>query len=120
MLKNYSYQISIPTGLQYTFGGEDKDKFVTEATIQPTYIIASKAYLLSTDRKNYINDPFLTNRWNMSAAFSTSVSIKSNSYNWQIGPQIRYQLLSTYSRNYPVKEHLINYGIRLGISKISK
>lgn len=119
-LKNYSFQLSAPTGFQYSFGGEDKDKFVIEATLQPTYIMASNAYLLSTDKKNYLNDPFLFRRWNMNTGFSTSVSIKSNSFNWQIGPQIRYQLLSTYSKSYPVKEHLINYGIRIGISKISK
>jgi len=30
---------------------------------------------------------------------------------------IRYQILSTYKTNYPLKENMTNYGIRLGFSK---
>ena len=119
-LKNYSLQASIPIGLQYVFAANDNIKIGAAAAIQPTLIIANQAYLLSTDKKNYLTAPNLYRNWNMNTNFTTYISFSSNSFNWQIGPQIRYQLLSTYSNHFPVKEHLINYGIRLGISKISK
>mgnify|MGYP000383175017 CR=1 FL=1 len=119
-LKNYSLQVSLPIGLQYVFAGNENIKFGAAADFQPSYIIASKAYLLSTDKRNYLTDPDLLRKWNMNTNFSTYVSFTSNSFNWQIGPQVRYQLLSTYTNQYPVKEHLINYGIRIGINKISK
>ena len=119
-LKNYSLQASVPIGLQYVFGGNDDIKFGAAAAIQPSFIMASRGYLLSTDKRNYITDTDLFRRWNMNTNLSTYVSFASNSLNWQIGPQVRYQLLSTYSNRYPVKENLINYGIRIGISKAAK
>jgi hypothetical protein len=119
-LKNYSLQASLPIGLQYKFGGNDNVTFGAAASLQPSYIIASRGYLLSTDKRNYMTDPELFRNWNMNTSLSTYVTFASNSLNWQIGPQVRYQLLSTFSNRYPVKENLINYGIRVGISKISK
>jgi hypothetical protein len=119
-LKNYSLQASVPIGLQYVLGGNDNIKFITAAAFQPTFIIASRGYLLSSDKRNYITDTDLFRRWNMNTNLSTYVSFASNKLNWEIGPQVRYQLLSTYSNRYPVKENLINYGIRIGISKPAK
>ena len=119
-LKNYSLQASLPIGLQYVFAGNDDIKFSAAFSVSPSVIISSNAYLLSADKKNYLTYPDLFRKWNMNTSFATYVSFSSNSFNWQIGPQIRYQLLSTYSKQYQEKEHLVNYGIRIGISKISK
>ncbi len=119
-LKNYSLQASLPIGLQYKFGGNENVTFGAAASLQPSYIMASRGYLLSTDKRNYMTDAELFRKWNMNTSLSTYVSFVSNSLNWQIGPQVRYQLLSTFSNRYPVKENLINYGIRVSISKISK
>jgi hypothetical protein len=116
-LKNYSIQASIPIGLQYSFGENENYKFDAEATFQPSAIIKSNAYMLSTDGKNYLTDPYIYRKWNMSTNFGTYISFRSESYKWQVGPQIRYQMLSTYSKSYPIREHLINYGLRLGISR---
>lgn len=119
-LKNYSLQISLPVGLQYNFGGNDDVSFNAEATLQPLYVIKSHAYLLSTDGKNYLTDADISRNWNISSNLATYISFKSSTFKWQIGPQVRYQMLSSYLNTYPVKEHLINYGVRIGISKISK
>ena len=119
-LKNYSLQVSLPIGLQYVFAENDNIKFGAAASFQPSFVIASQSYLLSTDKTNYLTAPDLLRNWNMNTSFTTYVLFSSNSFNWQIGPQIRYQLLSTYSKQYQEKEHLVNYGIRIGISKISK
>jgi hypothetical protein len=120
-LKNYNLQVSLPVGLQYSFGGNDDDVlFNVEATLQPSYVIKDHAYLLSTDGKNYLTDPSLFHNWNMNTNLGTYISFKSTSLKWQIGPQVRYQMLSSYLKAYQVKEHLINYGVRIGISRISK
>ncbi len=119
-LKNYSLQASIPIGLQYVIAEKENIKFSAAATFQPSIIIANRAYLLSSDKKNYLIAPDLMRNWNMNTSFTTFVSFSSNSFNWQIGPQVRYQLLSTYSKRYQDNEHLVNYGIRIGISKSTK
>ncbi|HEV8079213.1 MAG TPA: outer membrane beta-barrel protein [Chitinophagaceae bacterium] len=116
-LKNYSLQASLPIGLEYEFAGNSNVKFITAANLQPSLVLYSQAYLLSTDRKNYMTGPELFRKWNMNTNLGAYASFTTNSLNWQIGPQVRYQLLSTYSNRYPVKERLINYGIRIGISK---
>ena len=119
-LKNYSLQASIPIGLQYVIAQNENIKISVAATLQPTFIIADRAYLLSSDKKNYLLAPELQRNWNLNTGFSTFVSFSSNLFNWQIGPQVRYQLLSNYSNRLQTNEHLVNYGIRIGISKSTK
>ena len=119
-LKNYSLQASIPIGLQYVIAENENIKFTAAVSFQPSLIFAGRAYLLSSDKKNYLTAPDLLRNWNMNTGFRTYVSFSSNSFNWQIGPEVRYQLLSTYSNRYQDKEHLVNYGFRIGISKSTK
>ena len=119
-LKNYSLQASIPIGLQYVIAENENIKFTAALSFQPSLIFAGRAYLLSSDKKNYLTAPDLPRNWNMNTGFRTFVSFSSNSFNWQIGPEVRYQLLSTYSNRYQEKEHLVNYGFRIGISKSTK
>jgi hypothetical protein len=119
-LHNYSFQGGTPVGLQYTIGGNDRMKFDLLTTFQPTYVILSQAYLLSSNNKNFISEPSLSRKWNMGISLGTLLSFGSDFYKWQIGPNVDYQLLSTYDSRYPVKEHLINYGVKLGITKIRK
>jgi len=116
-LKNYSLQASVPIGLQYMFAESDNFKLGASASFQPTFVIANNAFLLSTDKKNYLTNSDVVRNWNMNTSLSTYISFAANSLNWQIGPQVRYQLLSTYNKRYPITENLINYGIRVGISK---
>ena len=85
--------------------------------IEPSLVLKSSAYILSSDGNNYVNDPSLLRRWNINSNFGTFVTFNSSKFKWQIGPNIRYQWLSTYKKDYNVKEHLIDYGIRIGISK---
>lgn len=117
-LHQYSLQASAPFGFKYMIAENSNLQLNLEGTFQPSYIIATKAYLLSFDKKNYVTEQSLLRSLNMSTNIGTSVSFKSNTLKWQIGPQVFYQLLSTYSHNYPTQEHLINYGIRFGVSKL--
>ncbi len=117
MLHNYSYQASIPMGVQYALWGNDNLQVNLAANFEPSLVFKADAYLLSGDGKNYVNVPDLMRKWNFSSNFGPFVSFSSNKFRWNIGPTVRYQWLSTYQKSYTVKEHLIDYGIRLGISK---
>jgi len=117
-LHNYSFQVSLPVGFEYKLAGNNDIQLNAFTTFQPLFVVDNRAYILSTDKKNYITQASLSHRWNMSSNFGTFISFNSNKFNWQIGPQVYYQLFSSYSSAYPLREHFIDYGIRLGISKI--
>ncbi len=116
-LPNYRFQASIPVGIEYLIKGKDKFQLNISATFSPTYTLSSRSYLLSSDNRNYVSDPDLLRKWNMASNLGTYFTFESNSFKWQIGPQVRYQWLSSYQKNYPINEHLIDYGIRFGVSK---
>lgn len=116
-LHNYSYQASIPLGVQYNIWDNNNMQVSIAANFEPSLIFKADAYILSSDGKNYVNVPDLMRKWNFSSNFAPFVSFRSSRFKWNIGPDIRYQWLSTYQKNYTVKEHLIDYGIRVGISK---
>ncbi|MGC4035720.1 MAG: hypothetical protein QM764_07135 [Chitinophagaceae bacterium] len=115
-LHNFYFQISAPVGLELNLAGDDKVQFGVAGTLQPTYIIGDRAYLLSSNYKNYAEVPWLIRRWNMNTSFEAFVSYSTGKMNWQIGPQVRYQLLSSFVKEYPVKEHLFDFGLRIGVS----
>ena len=116
-LRNYSLQASLPVGLQYELFGNKKLQFSTAANFAPSLILKSNAYLLSSDGANYINDPSLLRKWNMSSNFGLFATFRSHNLKWQIGPNVRYQWLSTYKKDYTINEHLIDYGLRIAVSK---
>jgi hypothetical protein len=115
-LQNFYYSVSLPVGLEVNVARQKPTSFGFAATIQPTYIVSDRAYLLSTDFKNYVEVPSLIRRWNMNTSFETFVSYKSGNVRWQIGPQVRYQLRSSFDKRYPFKENLFDFGLKVGIT----
>jgi len=116
-LPNYRVQISVPIGLKQALLENDKIRIDLASSIEPSYILKSQAFLISSDGRYYVEDPDLLRKMNLSGKFGTYITFKSQRIKWQLGPTLRYQLLSTYQKKYPVKEHLFDYGIRIGISK---
>ena len=115
-LQNYYFQISAPVGVEFRISGDEKLQFGVATTIQPTYVLGDRAYLISTDYKNYVEVPQLIRRWNVNTAFETFVGYSTGRLNWQVGPQVRYQLLSSFIDKYPVKENLFDFGLKVGVS----
>jgi len=115
-LENFFFQVSAPIGLELKLKGDDKTQFGIASTIQPTYILGDRAYLISSDYKNYAEVPRLIRRWNVNTSFETFVAYSTGKLKWQVGPQVRYQLLSSYVTKYPVKENLFDYGLKIGVS----
>jgi outer membrane protein with beta-barrel domain len=117
-LQNRYYELSVPIGLEMRVLGNGKLQFNIAGTIQPSYLLNSNNYLLSTDYAYYTKEPSLFRRWNVNGGLEAFVSYQIGGLRWQIGPQFRYQFLSTYTGNYPLKENLMEYGIKIGISKV--
>jgi hypothetical protein len=115
-LKNFYFSISAPIGAELTLFGNSKTNVGIAGTLQPTYILSDKAYLISTDYKNYAEVPRLIRHVNLNTSFETFVNYTSGKTNWQIGPQVRYQVLSSFQNKYPVKENLFDFGVKVGVT----
>lgn len=116
-LNNKTAQISLPIGVDFKLMGNDKIKWYIGATIQPTRLIGGEAYLISSDVKNFASDRSMLRKWNVNSSVETFISYKMPSgLHITLGPQIRYQLLSTYKKQYTYTEKLYNAGLKIGLS----
>ena len=115
-LKNFYFSISAPIGAEIKLFGNNKTNFGIAGTLQPTYILKDRAYLISTDYKNYAEVPRLIRHVNLNTSFETFVNYTNGKTKWQIGPQVRYQLLSSFHNTYPVKENLFDFGVKVGVT----
>lgn len=116
-LRNERFMISMPIGIDYKLIGSKMLYFSVASTIQPTYVMNSSAYLISTNLRNYAKAPNLNRRWNINTGIEANVHFQKGSYKWSVGPQFRYQLLNSFTDKYPIKENLYDIGLRVGIMK---
>jgi hypothetical protein len=117
IIQNEHYMISLPVGLEYMVSGTKKLNFSVGSTIQPTYVFANYSYLLSSNLQNYAKEPSLNRTWNINGAVEASLNFENKGFRWSIAPQFRYQLLSSFKDKYPIKENLMDMGIKVGIIK---
>ena len=115
-LKNYYFSVATPIGAELTVLGNRKTSVGVAGTIQPTYILNDRAFLISTDYKNYAEVPRLIRHVNLNSSFEAFINYTSGNTNWQIGPQVRYQLLSSFHDKYPIKENLFDFGLKIGVT----
>src|SRR5687767_11221503 len=115
-LQNSYFQVSTPVGAEVKLHGNDKIYIGAATTIQPTYVLGDRAYLITADYKNYAQVPWLMRHWNVNTNLETFVAYSTGKLKWQVGPQVRYQLLSSFVNKYPVKENLFDFGLKVGIS----
>jgi len=115
-LQNFYFQVSAPVGVELKLKGDEKVQFGIASTLQPTYLLSDNTYVISSDYKNYAAMPKLVRRWNVNTAIETFVGYSTGRLDWQVGPQVRYQLLSSFINKYPVKENLFDFGLKVGIS----
>jgi hypothetical protein len=119
-LRNSHFMVSTPIGLELSVPTGKRMSLNLASTLQPTYTLRSNSYLISTNLKNYAQEPSLYRNWNLNAGAEAYLSVSKGSYKWIMGPQIRYQILSSYKDNYPISENLIDYGVKIGIQKTLK
>lgn len=114
-LHNLYFSASVPIGLELKLIGKRKSYIGVSGTIQPTYLLSNRVYLLSTDYKNYAEIPSLTRKWNINTGFEMFAGYSTGKLQWKVGPQVRYQAMSSFQKKYPVQEHLFDFGLKLGI-----
>ncbi|MBL7701828.1 MAG: outer membrane beta-barrel protein [Ferruginibacter sp.] len=116
-LHNRTYQISLPIGFGYKLSSENNVEWFAGATVQPTYYFGGKAHLISSDLKSYVSEPSSINSFNLNLGFETYMNFKLGTYNLQVGPQVRYQLNSTYKKNLALIEKPYAIGLKFGLTK---
>lgn len=116
-IHNQYVQLSMPVGVEMKVLGNDRLQFNIAGTLQPTYRLNKSSYLITNDYKDYMRAPSLVRRWNMNVGAEAYLSYNRGPVKWQVGPQFRYQLFSSYDKAYPVKEYLTEVGIKIGITK---
>ncbi|MEJ7739417.1 MAG: hypothetical protein WKF97_18485 [Chitinophagaceae bacterium] len=119
-LQNQYLQVSLPVGAELKLLGNKRLQLNIAGTIQPTYLLFNDTYLLSMDYVNYAKEESLVRKWNVHTSVEAFISYKTGGVRWQLGPQFRYQLMSSYNDRYPIKEYLIEYAAKIGISKTIK
>jgi len=112
-LENFYFQAALPVGAEIILGNYKNTSWGVSGTIQPTYNIGDRAYLISSDYKNYATFPNLMRRWNVSSSVELFANYSTGRIHWQTGPHVRYQHLSSFVTGYPVKENLFAVGLKV-------
>ncbi len=116
-IQNQYLQVSMPVGAELKLFGYSKFRVNIAGTLAPSYLLNNNQYILSNDFTNYVKEPSLIRRWNIASSMEAFFSYESGDLRWQLGPQFRYNLLSTYKKEYPLRENLMEYGIKVGFTK---
>jgi hypothetical protein len=119
-LENFYFQVAVPVGVQVILTENKNFQWGISGTIQPTYVIGDRAYIISSDYKNYAKFPDVMRRWNISTGIGTFVAYSTGRINWQVGPHLRYQHLSSFVSELSVKEKLYAIGLKVGATLNSK
>ncbi len=119
VLNNRYYELSAPIGIDWRILSSNDGKLSvnTAFALQPTYTFDKEPFVLTTNYKSYTDGTSLMRNWNLNSNVEAYISYKIGPFRWQLGPQFRFQHFSTYSNAYPVREHLLDYGIKLGFTK---
>ena len=116
-LLNYSLEASVPVGVQYHIWQDKNVQINLLSSVDVSAVLKNNAYIISSEERYYVKDPSLSRLVNMGINFNPNIVLSGQKIKWHLGPSVRYQLFSRYKNNYLSKEHLIDYGIRIGISK---
>lgn len=120
ILHNDLYQVSAPVGIQWKMMEGKKWGLTVETSVQPTLSIKANTWLVSSDYKHYTDGNELLRKWNINSTAGIQLTYTGKTAILGVGPQIRYQHLPTYSNQYPIRENLIDYGIRMSITRPSR
>ena len=117
LLKNRYHDISIPIGVEWRGSFNKRLAWGIGATVQPTYVFNRTPFIVTTNYKSYTEATNLVQNFNINTSIETYLSYRTGSLRWQIGPQFRYQQSPTFSNKYPIREYLMDYGVKLGVTK---
>jgi len=116
-LNNDYYQLSAPIGFELRVLGNERLQFNLGATVQPSYLLGANWYMLSQDLTQIGKEPARYRKWNVSGGLEAFLSYRVGNIRWQVGPEFRYQFLSTYTSRSVLSENLKTYGLKIGLVK---
>lgn len=116
-LINKFYQLSVPVGIELSVIQNKRLGIAVAANVQPTMNIDQSSFILSADQKTYVDGNPLFRKFNINSSIGAQLTYKAGNVTWHLGPQFRYQHLPTYKTPYPLKEYLVDYGVKIGFSK---
>lgn len=117
ILSNQSYQVSLPLGADVKLADANNFEWFAGASVQPTLILPGNAGMLTDEDKNLNSDVSTIRNWNINGGIETFISYDAGrGIRLNAGPQLRYQILSSYKDQYTINERLYNIGIKLGVS----
>lgn len=116
-LHNAYLQIGVPVGAELKIFGDQRFQVNVGGSLQPSYLLNTDQYQLSANFSNYVSESSLLRRWNLASSMEVFVTYNTGKVSWHIGPQFRYNLLSTFKKEYPIKENLMEYGLKIGVSR---
>ena len=117
-IDNDYFQLSAPVGFELRVLGNERLQFNIGATVQPSYLLNTDSYMLTQDYHDYDKSPSKFRRWNVSGGVEAFLTYRTGDIRWQVGPEFRYQLFSSYISQYPITENLKGYGLKIGITKM--
>jgi hypothetical protein len=118
IFKNSTYQVSIPIGTEFEIMSSNKLKWFAGATIQPSYLFVNNDHSVFTELNNQVYQQSMMREWNVNSSIETFINYDlKNDIELNVGPQIRYQFLSTYKNAFQQNERLYQFGLKIGISK---
>jgi len=116
-LTNKFIEFGIPIGFDVEVASGRIGKLFVSGSFQPTYTAFSKGYLLTTDYSKYVERQDLFTQFNINTAIEAYLQVPGKAVNLQIGPQLRYQATPGTIQGYGVKQHLVDYGLKIGVMK---
>ncbi len=117
-IDNDYFQLSAPVGFELRVLGNERLQFNIGASVQPSYLLNTNSYMLTEDYHDYDKSPSKFRRWNVNGGVEAFLTYRTGDIRWQIGPEFRYQLFSSYISQYPITENLKGYGLKIGITKM--
>jgi hypothetical protein len=117
-IDNDYFQLSAPVGFELRVLGNERLQFNIGATVQPSYLLNTDSYMLTEDYHDYDKSPSKFRRWNVNGGVEAFLTYRTGNIRWQVGPEFRYQLFSSYISQYPITENLKGYGLKIGITKM--
>jgi hypothetical protein len=117
-IDNDYFQLSAPVGFELRVLGNERLQFNIGATVQPSYLLNTDSYMLTEDYHDYDKSPNKFRRWNINGGVEAFLTYRTGDIRWQVGPEFRYQLFSSYISQYPITENLKGYGLKIGITKM--
>jgi hypothetical protein len=117
-IDNDYFQLSAPVGFELRVLGNERLQFNIGASVQPSYLLNTDSYMLTDDYHDYDKSPSKFRRWNVSGGVEAFLTYRTGDIRWQVGPEFRYQLFSSYISQYPITENLKGYGLKIGITKM--